>query len=161
LKYKILKVMPDAKESEEHIVDCYLLLKNNNQHIEVFIPDWIHYFPYYPKSSKWGIGKKLINNLTGKQVEAELKLIDLEKFKKINEKKKKFSQPEKAKDRTEVTGQIIKKEEQDNSEKVFIDCGTLTITAMTQKGKFSKGDYITGKGLLYAYLISIEGEELK
>ncbi len=171
--YKILRVIPHSKESEKHIVDAYILLDTGVINFEVFVPDWLKYFPYYPKPSKFGIGQKLINGLTGKVVELELRLIDLGPFEKIPERKKFIHQNNGSADSTTVQGQVIEKEEYNPAdypniqlcpdpniyEKLIIDCD-LKVKVSIEKGLFNKGDFVVGHGILQAHLKKVGGDKV-
>lgn len=173
MKSKILNVIPDAKESADHIVDAYILLKFKNVQLEAFVPRWMQYFPYHPKPSKWGVGQQLIDNLIGKSVDVELKFIDLKTFQKTSEMKKSIFQENGSSANTTIVGKIIDKKEYcpadyshkqlcpdpNKFEKIIVDCG-LKINAGVKKGLFNIGDFVIGRGVMQADLIKIQGEKL-
>src|SRR3989344_2409764 len=88
-KFKILKIEPGARESEDHIVDASVKFQVGDFTVWAFVPDWHKYFPYYPVQSKWGLGKKLIKNLEGKEITMNLSFFNFSnKTKKVSQEKK-------------------------------------------------------------------------
>lgn len=150
-KIRILEVVPDARESDDHIVTAYVKIKVDGKELWCYVPEWRSYFPYYPKPSKYGLGKTLTENLTGRHFESRIQIVYL----KAGHPKK----PEKrimqdgfysSADSTTLTGRII----DEKSDLYFIDCGIIVETEFDQKEKeeFKVGDYIQVEGILYAIL---------
>ncbi len=152
-KAKILQVERDAEESENHIATAYVKILIEDHELWCFVPDWTKYFPYHPKPSKYGLGEKLIKNLTGKSSEVYISLVNYPAKTKIPDKKRKgLEQP--YTDQTTVTGKII---EHENAH-VKIDCGGIIIHSSIDsenQGKYKLGDYVSQVGIPCIYFTNL------
>ncbi len=172
---EIVEIKPYTIEEGSNgkgISEAYIKLKTNAGLIEVNVY-LKSYFLSSPKSSKWGVGQQLINNLTGKSVDLELCLVDLEPFEKTIENKKVVHQNNGSADSTTVQGQVIEKEEYNPAdyqikdlcpdpnkyEKLILDCG-VEVKVSVEKGLFNKGDFVVGYGILQAHLKKVGGDKV-